>query len=92
MAGAAGSSTIAAGFGAADAGFLTAGFMDDALRGSRMVWSAGKTPATVRGLSSFIVWTGASSSASMGASINRRGLRILAANSDGPLDAAEITS
>jgi hypothetical protein len=73
---------IAGGF-RAGAGFRT-GLLDDAaLRGSGIVWSPGKTPATVRGLSSLI--------ASI-ASISRLGVRICSAISERGLDAADITS
>ncbi len=77
------------GTGVTTAGFRAAGtgprLPDEAaLRGSGMIWSAGRTPATVRGLSSVM--------ASIGASINRLGVRIRSARSEPGREAADITS
>ena len=52
-------------------------------RGSGMVCRAGKTPATVRGLSSFMI--------SVGISISRLGVRTRAANAEPDPAAADIT-
>ena len=76
-----GTGVITAGFRAAGTGTR---LLDEALRGSGMVWSAGRTPATVRGLSSVM--------ASIGASINRLGVRIRSARSEPGREAADITS
>ncbi len=78
-----GRGVIAAGF-RVGAGFGARLPDEAALRGSGIVWSAGRTPATVRGLSSFM--------ASIGASMNRLGVRIRSASSEPGLEAADIIS
>ena len=87
ISGVAAESTVGAGVLARAAGGGTTGLgvrlMEAAIcRGSGMVCSPGKTPATVRGLSSFMI--------SVGISINRLGVPTRAANAEDP-PAADIT-